>query len=62
MKTLCCATCGELVAVLATGSKIKTGAVVICSMCWGEEKPAKKDPVYGEDMPDFLKDLFKVRG
>jgi hypothetical protein len=56
-----CATCGELVAVLATGSKIKTGAVIICPMCWGEDKPAKEEPVYGEDVPDFLRELFGKR-
>jgi NAD-dependent SIR2 family protein deacetylase len=62
-KIIHCATCGQLVAVLEVGSKIKTGAVVICPMCWGEDKPDKTDYVsYGEDVPDFLKDLFKVRG
>lgn len=41
------------------GSKIKHGAVVICPMCWGENKQAKEEPVYG-DVPDFLRDLFKA--
>jgi hypothetical protein len=62
MKTMYCAICGELAAIVEAGSKIKTGAVLICRDCWGEEKPAKEAPVYGGDMPDFLKDLFKVRG
>lgn len=58
MKTMYCATCGELVAVLATGSKIKHGAVLLCPDCWGEDKQAKEKPNCGE-MPDFLRDLFK---
>lgn len=58
-KSLHCAICGDLAAILEVGSKIKTGSVVICSMCWGDDKPAKEEPVYGEEMPDFLRGLFR---
>lgn len=58
-KMLHCAICGELAAVLEKGSKIKHGAVVICGDCWGDGKQAKEDQVYGGDMPDFLKEIFR---
>jgi hypothetical protein len=60
MKTMYCAICGELAAIVEAGSKIKTGAVLICPKCWGEDKPAKEAPNYG-DMPDFLKDIFSKK-
>lgn len=61
MEDRLCAICGELVAILQSGSKVKIGAVVICRDCWGKDKPAKTDYVsYGGDMPDFLKEIFKI--
>jgi hypothetical protein len=62
MKPMYCAICGDLAAVLEKGSKIKTGAVIICSTCWGDEKPYREEPYHPGEMPDFLKDLFRVRG
>lgn len=53
-----CTICGELVAVLEKGSKVKHGAVVICGDCRGEERQAKEEPNYCE-MPDFLKEIFR---
>lgn len=61
MESRHCAICGELVAVREKGSKVKTGAVLLCPDCWGENKQAKVEPVYGEDVPDFLKKLFGRR-
>jgi hypothetical protein len=48
--------CGQVVIKLASGSLIKPGLSIVCPRCL--EGPSK-EPVYGADLPDFLKGLFQ---
>jgi len=56
-----CKTCGQLVAVIEKGSKIQTGAVMICRDCWGRDSEPQMAGARPGDMPEFLKGLFGVR-
>lgn len=59
MKIINCQICGQLVAALEKGSKIKTGAVMICHDCRGRDEEVKDDSRYSGDVQDFLREFFR---
>ena len=59
MREINCDLCGQLVIKLAPGSLVKPGLIVLCPTCDPSRRKLDNKPRYGEDVPDFLKGLFR---
>lgn len=59
MMEIRCSVCNKVAVYLALGSKIANGTIVTCIHCQEYRPPPRKNPAPNNDMPDFLKGLFR---
>lgn len=54
-----CSSCNKVTAYLALGSRVANGTIMTCVHCQEYRPPPNRNPTQNNDIPDFLKCLFR---